>query len=335
MPAQITANAATHFGLDEAAYCFCWRLVPRLTGAPAQPEHGLPPGYGAPEGYTSLDISLEVDGLVYDSTVNVLPSSIPTNLGLEIDSVDATLIFPEAAQLQRERVEAHIYDGALAHLFALPWEAFLAGETSDGDIVPLLAGRLGRADVTDDDANFEILSWASLLNTGVGRTTGESCDCARFGCGRCTGEDGQGIDITQHGRTVTGTVVAAPDGLSAHGMRLWLDLDEVRASGWANWGVLRLTSGPLAGAEIPVKRWLSSGEITLRLPFPIVPEIGTSIELEEGCDRMLKTCIAKQPDPDNPTDEGNSLRFQGFDPPGQAKLVKKQDGSRPQSVVGG
>lgn len=334
MPAAITANAATHFGLDESAYCFCWRLVPRYAGAPAQPLFGLPPGYGAPEGYTSLDRSLVIDGLNYDSTVNVMPTSVPTNLGLDVDSMDATLLFPAAAQLQRERVEARLYDGALAHLFALPWEAFLAGTITKDDIVPLLAGRLGKADLTDESAQFEILSWAALLNTSVGRTTGEYCDCARFGRGRCLGEDADGVDITQHGRTVSGVVKAPPAGQSNYGTRLWLQLAQTRASGWANWGVLRITSGAMAGAEIAVKEWLASGQLDLRLPLPIVPDVGTTIQLEEGCDRTLKTCLAKEPDPGNVTGAGNSLNFQGFDPPGQAKLVKNKDGKKPTSTAG-
>ncbi|RZA23265.1 MAG: DUF2163 domain-containing protein, partial [Proteobacteria bacterium] len=305
-----------------------------FSNAPAQPAHGLPPGYGPPEAYTSLDMPISFGGLIYDSIVNVQPTSIPTNLGLEIDSVDARLIFPQAAQLQRERVEAHVYDGALCHLFAYPWLAVLEGTATAADIIPLLAGRLGKARVTDEDANFEILSWASLINTRVGRTTGQYCDCARYGKGRCTGEDGKGIDITQHGRTVSGVVTAPPPGETAFGMRLWLDLDEARVTSWANWGILRITSGPMAGAELPVKKWVATGEIHLRLPLPVVPAAGTTIELEEGCDRTLKTCISKQPDPDEPTPQGNVIRFQGFDPPGQAKLVKNADGSAPSTSEG-
>lgn len=335
MPAFITASAETHFGLEESAYCFCWRLVPRLAVAPAQPLFGLPPGYGQPEGYTSLDRTLRIDGISYDSTVNVMPTAVPTNLGLEVDGVDATLLFPEAAGLQRERVEAQIYDGALAHLFALPWQAFLAGTCTAADIVPLLAGRLGKADLTDESANFEILSWSALVGTATGRTTGEYCSCARFARGRCTGEDASGPDIKLHGRTVAGTVVAPPAGQSAYGMRLWLSLASPRATGWGNWGVLRIKSGPLAGAEVAVKQWLGSGRIDLRLPLGIVPEPGTLIELEEGCDRTLKTCLAKEPNPGAPTGKGNTLNFQGFDPPGQAKLVKNASGKKPNSVLGG
>jgi len=326
----ITANALTHFGLDEAANCFCWRIVPRMAGAPAQPQWGLPPGYGAPEGYTSLDRDLLIDGLVYQSSANVLPTQIPTNIGLEPDGVEATLLFADAAPLLRSRVEMRLYDGALVHLFALPWEAFLAGQTNSSDIARLLAGRLGSAEFDDSAATFELLPWSSLANLTVGRTTSDLCDCARFGRGRCLNlvlRDG--VDITQNGRTITASVAAPPPGQLAHGMKLWVNPGSPRATGWATWGVLRITSGPLAGAELSIKSWTVGAagvvEVDLRVPCAVVPDVGTTLQIEEGCDRSPAMCKTKEPNPSTPTGRGNLFNFRGFDAPGQNRLATAQD----------
>ena len=331
MPAIITARALEHFGLDEAAYCFCWSIVPRRADAPAQPGWGLPPGYGAPEGYTSLDRDLEIDGLSYNSSANVMPTSVPCSIGLEIDGVDATLLFPDSARLLQERVEARVYDGALVHLFALPWEAYLAGVCTGEDIARLLAGRLGAAEIDDNSAKFELLPWSAFLGTNVGRITGELCDCARFGRGRCLNlTDRSGVDIRLHGRTQTGQIVAAPAGDASHGMKLWVSLAQPKPNGWANYGVLRLVSGPLAGAEMPVKEWFATGEVRLRTPSPIVPAIGTLIEIEEGCDRTRTACLSKSPDPGAPKPDGNMINNRSFRPSGQRTLVKtKTSDKRP------
>lgn len=324
MPMTITANALAHFGLDEAATCFCWRIVPRLANAPAQPAFGLPAGYGVPEGYTSLDRDLIIDGLVYSSSANVMPTSVPCSIGLEIDGVDATLLFPESARLQQERVELRIYDGALVHLFALPWEAFLSGAATSVDIAPLLAGRLGAADLDDNSAQFELLPWSAFVGTNIGRTTGETCDVARFGCGRCRNlTDGSGVDIRLYGRTQNAQIVAAPVGESAHGMRLWIS-GIGKPNGWANFGVLRIASGPLTGAELPIKEFLASGEVRLRTPSPIVPDIGTLVQIEEGCDRTRTMCLTKSPNPGAPRAGGNMLNNRSFRPSGQRGLVKSK-----------
>lgn len=317
----ITANALLHFGLDEAATCFCWIIIPRKAGAPAQPDFGLPEGYGKPEGYTSLDRNLLVDGLLFVSAANVLPTQIPSNIGLDIDGVEATLLFPDAAPLLRERVEMRLYDGALAYLFALPWEAFLAGQATSADIVPLLAGRLGGAEFDDNAATFELLPWSALANTNIGRTTSDSCDCARYGRGRCLNLILlDGINITLHGRTIAATVAAPPAGQDVHGMRLWVSPSQARATGWANFGILRLASGSLEGAELPVKSWTvwPSGlvEVLLRVPCPVLPDVGAPLWVEEGCDRSRTMCLKKEPNPDAPTGRGNIWNFQGFDPPG-------------------
>jgi hypothetical protein len=331
MSTTITANALTHFGLDESAYCFCWRIVPRQADALAQPTWGLPAGYGTPEGYTSLDRSLIIGGLEYSSTANVMPTSVPTSIGLEIDGVDATLLFPEQAQLQRERVELRIYDGALVKLFAIPWEAFLNGDADETDIARLLSGRLGEAQLDDHSATFEFLPISAVIeNAKIGTITSDLCNCPRFGRGRCKNlVIGDGVDIKLHGRTVIGIIKAAPEGKTAHGMNLYVQLDQTRLDGWANFGVLRIAGGDLKGAEMAIKQFRQTGEITLRSPCPIVPPVGTPIEIEEGCDRTLTMCLTKEPNPSSPTGDGNILNFRGYRCPGQKKLVKQKTSKKP------
>lgn len=326
----ITANALKHFGLSEAAYCFCWRIVPRLVGAAAQPEFGLPPGYGFPEGYCGLDRNLTIKGLNYTSSANVMPTSVPCNIGLETDGVDAKILFPEAAPLLRERLELRLYEEALVHLFAIPWEAYLAGKCSDDDIAPLLAGRLGSAEFDDDAATFELLPWSVLLNGNIGRKTGDMCDCARFGRGRCKNlVTGDGIDITQFGRTIAATVQAPPEGEDEHGMKIWVSPWVPKAQGWANWGIFRIEAGPLRGAELPIKEWKPTAyglvEVRLRTPCPVVPDVGTLLSIEEGCDRTPTMCRTKEPNPSAPTGRGNIWNFQGFAAPGQKRLVQQEE----------
>lgn len=324
VPDVITVNARTHFGLSEAATAFCWLLVPRAAGAPAQPALGLGPGWGAPEGYCSLDTDLEIEGVTFRSVAAILPASLPGTVGLETDGVEATLLFPEQLRLLRERVEGGLYDGALARLFGVAWEALWNGEPLEDCVWPLVEGTLGNSQVVDEAANFELSPWSEYVNTSVGRTTGGRCDCSRFGRGRCLNLIlGDGIDIRLHGRTAGGSIGVVPDGDDASGMRFWLQLDSPRPTAWADFGVLRFESGPLQGAEFAVKRWYGSGEVLLRTPCLVVPEVGTRIALEEGCDRQFVTCRTKEPDPDEPTGKGNIFNFQAYDSPGQRKVVEE------------
>jgi uncharacterized phage protein (TIGR02218 family) len=90
---------------------------------------------------------------------------------------------------------------------------------------------------------------------------------------------------------------------------------EPRANnGWFNNGVLTFESGPNTGLSREIKSWLSSGALTLHLPFPDIPGIGNAFRIHAGCDKLPLTCSSKFQIPgsrDFPN--GNKLNFRGED----------------------
>ena len=240
-----------------------------------------------PEGYTSLDIPLQVGPLLCESLSGLLPKAISMSVGLETAGVEATLLFQEVGGISRELVNAGAYRGAIVTVFAAPWEALLTGAATDADCVPLLRGRFGGApDLLDESVTPRTVSVVHpLAGTQVGRTTGG------FAIARASVETGVWASWAT---ALTSDCTGAPSADKSSPRR---GANRVLGCNCGfNWisharlagpilACLRMMGGELEGAEFAVKQWESGGRVLLRTPIGILPDIGTRIELEEGCDR--------------------------------------------------
>lgn len=63
---------------------------------------------------------------------------------------------------------------------------------------------------------------------------------------------------------------------------------------WFNYGALIFETSDNAGFAIEIKDWDQSlSKVTLFLPTPYIPEVGTKVKLYAGCDKRLDTCRSK------------------------------------------
>jgi len=271
---DIPAALETHFGLASTSYTYKLVITPRN---------------GAVEGYTTLDRDFVSNGVTCYSNSNVLPATFPTTLALAKNAVDARILF-DVARFSREKVEAHFYDEASYELAAVNYRGDLDEE------VVLMGGRFGKAAIDDNGAVIELLDFGALTNKPMGHETRQNCAARRYARDYCYNDpalgglgDGPNIEDAAHHRVAT---VAASITSARH---FFLDgiVGSTPPDGWANNGVLRVTSGPNAGVEEVVKSWLASGEIKLALPLPYLPADGDTVVLEEGCGRSWADCQAK------------------------------------------
>lgn len=291
----ISEALQNHLSRLETTYAFFLLITP--VGGPA-------------EGYTSHDLSHEIDGVTYDAESAQAPARVPTRLKLNTDAAESVFLGGGAFDFQL--LKLGYYEKAKFRLFAANYEGDLT------DQVTLMAGTLGQAEIEDDTrATIQFNSLAAPANKPSGRHTSPLCDCPRFGRGACEnssaiGGDNSGPSIATY--TTTGTVTAA---VSAQ--RFTLDVADVALIGWADarfLGIVRATGGanynePVSyGKEEVVKSFNSgTGEVVLRVPLPFVPEVGDTFDCERGCDFAWETC-KEQPGSDG--SNGNCRNFMGF-----------------------
>lgn len=286
----------SHLRGERRTMALCWLVQP----------HGKPA-----EGYTSLDADLLINGILYRSQANVLPTQVPASINLSVDAVDVTTLYrrPRGAALPLSgisplRLATEYYTKADVRIFEVNYRGDLTQQ------ITLMSGQLGKGETEGARVTFELLPLASILNESMGRATCATCPWARFGRGNCRNVLGlnDGPDI--QARTSAGAVatVSSAKSLTLSGI--------ARADGWADLGILRFTSGANQGVEREVKAWLSSGALTLSLSLSILPQAGDGVELEEGCLRTWQACKSK----------GNASNFGGHPfLPGQEKFQKRYE----------
>ena len=292
MGRNISVDLRTHYGQTRTSLTYCGLIQPVN-------DAGLPQ---LPEGFTAFDFPIIYNGMMYDCATGVGPTAVPASFGLAIDGTDITLLFGAGA-IERDKIESGFYQNARVEFFALNWRA-----PSQGKVI-LHSGTLGKVQLMQATATFEMLPWSAPANRASGKVMGASCDCV-LGDARCAGgKRGGGVNIAS--LTHAGTIQSVVSGIEMTVSDMGL-LD-----GRASFGRLRFLSGSLRGAVLPVKRSWSSGRLLLDLPAPKLPDVGDSIELVEGCDKSFSTC----------RDRFNNERFwQGFLCPGQEKLVAQHNG---------
>jgi uncharacterized phage protein (TIGR02218 family) len=290
------ADLEYHFGLAKQTWCFAYEVFPVLGALEL-----------APEGFTTLDKDITSQGRLFRSRANALPTDLPFSVGVPNNALEATLLF-DGGVINASSVAMGKYDGARLNIYALNY-------SGDLDIRErLFGGFLGKADYGTEAATFELSPNSVVLNRDLGGRYVRSCSHPRYGRGFCrNGEDVDGLDdgpdIADFTRTGTvGTVT------SAGNFRISGITAEQAPDNWADYGVLRFTSGPLSGAEYDVVRWLAAaggdlGQVWLNVPAHLQPSPGDSVALERGCDRTWEACLARA----NTPNYGGFAHFPGSD----------------------
>jgi uncharacterized phage protein (TIGR02218 family) len=195
------------------------------------------------------------------------PASVTRSLGLTAQSAEASGALSSAA-LSEEDLYAGRWDGARVGLTAVDWQM------PDADPIRLLGGEIGSISIEGESFSAELRGAAAALDGPVCPATSAECR-AEFGGKQCR------VDLA--GRTMHARVV------SADGAVLTLDMS---VDDRFVLGRLRYMSGGNCGlASVMLS---ASGNAVQVRELPRAPvEPGTRVELREGCDKRLETCVTR------------------------------------------
>jgi len=222
---------------------------------------------GAGIGLTSHDQPLTPDGATYAPTPGMVPASITRSLGLEAHSSEVSGVL-SADALETRDLSLGRWDGARVGLFAMDWA------TPTDDQIDLLGGELGEVSINGDSFSAELRSCAAALERPVCPSTSPHCRAA-FGDKKCR------VDLA--GRSMEAEVVGSDEGE--------ITLDRPVDDRFLL-GRLRYLSGENCGRSSVI---IAVAGTTIRvrdLPRAQV-EAGCRVDLREGCDKTLETCVAR------------------------------------------
>ncbi|WP_066798789.1 DUF2163 domain-containing protein [Sphingomonas soli] len=230
---------------------------------------------GVTIGLTAHDRDLVIEGLVYRAAPGMTPSAITRSAALDADSMDVTGALSSAAISEADLLAGR-WDGARVEVFATDW-------TMPTARVALGEGVIGAVETAEGMLTAELKGVAAALEGAVVEETSPECR-AELGDKRCR--------VAMAGRRRFAVVTAI------EGAALTLDSEESSANCYGG-GRLRWFGGANAGLEDAIAH-SEGATVTLRRP-PRFESMGR-VELIEGCDKSLATCMGRF---------GNVLNFRG------------------------
>lgn len=262
---------ARHLAGGATTLCHCWR-VELATGEVM--------------GFTDHDLSLTIDGTLYEADSGFSATEIDSALGLAIDNLEAAGAL-SSARLSEQRLAAGDFDDAVVELWRVNWQ-------DRGQRVLLKRGRVG--EVTRGRGHFtaELRGLSERLGQPRGRLYQYGCD-AVLGDARC------GVNLEAPAYRCEAVVAGAEAQ-----RRLSVSGAQGFAAGFFAHGTCHVLSGANTGrgGDIKFHRFDGVGAlIELWQPLPFSPQAGDRLVLLAGCDRQFATCRAKF---------ANGERFRGF-----------------------
>lgn len=233
---------------------------------------------GVTIGLTGHDHDLWIDGLHYRAAPGLTPSAILRGDGLDADLMEASGALTSEAIGEHDLLGGR-WDGARVSAFAVDW----ADRTAS---VPLGEGTIGAVQLGEGGFSAELRGIGASLDRPVAEETSPDCR-ATLGDRRCR--------VAMAGRRRFARVTGW-DGA----VMLTLDTAEPSANAYGQ-GRLVWFGGANAGLETVIAR--SDGkEIWLSAAPSFAIEGRPLIELVEGCDKRLDTCLSRF---------GNVVNFRG------------------------
>lgn len=222
---------------------------------------------GAGLGLTSHDRRLVVDTVAYCSSPGIVPAAITRNLGLEPQSSEVAGVLSNDS-LEEQDLTLGRWDGSAVTLFMADWVDPTAGT------IPLVAGELGEVAIADGGFSAELRGAAAMLDNAICPSTSPQCR-AQLGDKKCR------VDLA--GRSGRASILASDNGE--------LSLDRPFDERFLL-GRLRYLSGANCGRSTVVIAIDGSAVQVRDLPrAPIEP--GCAVELREGCDKRIETCVER------------------------------------------
>lgn len=240
---------------------------------------------------TSWDSDLVLGGATFSAAGGTVPAftrgKTRITRGLEVDTLDLTLLTGDSAQLLGIPLPQAAANGALDGARVKLERAFLLapGDTTPGSVW-LFEGAVAGVEPASTRVKLTVKSELEQLNAQMPRYLYQP------GCGHAFCSAGCGL--SRAALQVIGTTGSGASTTSVPSNR-------TEADGYFTLGVLAFTSGVCAGARRAVKAY-ASGRFELALPLPADPAQGDAFTVYPGCARTLAACKAL----------GNANRFRGF-----------------------
>ncbi len=246
-----------HYALGTTTIARCWRFERRD---------------GEVVTVTTCSRDLLINGEIYRSKDGVNPTALEqqSDVAVPNSEINGALSGELASEAE---ILAGLWDQAFVTIFEVNHRDLSMGR------VILQTGTVGDVKAGGLTFNAEVRGLSQALQLVVGDLYQATCR-ATFGDSRCKVNTGP--------LTVTGSFTQAPS------RRRLIDSSRGEAADYFGGGLLRITSGDLAGVEIEVADYAAGGVFTLALPMPSNVAIGTTYEAVPGCrKRLLEDCKAK------------------------------------------
>lgn len=245
------------------------------------------------------DLNFDIgDGLVtYRADTGILASDVALSIGLDADNYEVRGPITDDV-ITLAGLLGGRYNRARARLFEVNWKALGSGA------IKILAGNVSQARPEGGEFVFEIRSDADRFNQVVGRIITNTCD-ADFGDARC------GATPTSVVGTVSAVTSAMVFGVAYVGSY---------ANNFFNLGTVTGLTGANAGTVMEIVDWSEPGGIELFNPLAVIPEIGDTFEIKDGCSKARMNS-----DPTVPTcmSHDNIINFRGFpEIPGSDQILR-------------
>lgn len=231
---------------------------------------------------TNAPRDLWINGELYLAQAGLVPTQTDQEIGGSVNNSDMEgALAPEL--VTEQQVLFNQWDTAFVTVFEANFRDVSMG------VIILGAGTVGDLSVGRTAFKGEFRSITQFIQQTVGDVFTASCRY-RFGDNRC------GVALGPI--TVTGSFTSVTNA------RVMTDNTRAEAADYFGAGMIRVTSGVLAGIAMEVADFASGGQFSLALPLPAYPAPGDTYEAIPGCrKRFEEDCIIKW---------NNGVRFGGF-----------------------
>jgi uncharacterized phage protein (TIGR02218 family) len=254
-------------------------------------------------GFTTHDQDLDYDAGDGDGSVTYLArsgftnSAIASKSDLSVDNLEVTA-FLDSESITEDDLRAHLYDDAIISILLVNWADLTMGH------VTMKRAQLGIVKMQGGMGTAELRGLANKLTSQIGSTYGPLCR-AELGSGL------NGIDVNSQWKCMVDLALyrqeialsTVPDDytitINFPSPRLFMvgsaTPTTAAPDGWFDNGVLKFTTGELAGQSFQVKRFLGGIDQTIKmfLPFEILPSPGDTFEIDPGCNKTIFDCQNK------------------------------------------
>lgn len=228
--------------------------------------------------YTNYDYDLTVDGVIYKADGPIIErEGITTSLSLEVDNLELNISVTPDTTFNDIPIAWAFHNGTLDGGRFILERLFLdinkPLDTSAGT-VKLFDGRLIEPEIIRNKIQVSVASDTDVLDVQMPR------ELYQAGCLNTLFDSSCGLKAQEFMLTSTvqtGTTTS----------KILCELN--KPQGWFTQGVVEFTQGVNKGLKRTV-RIHETGIILLTLPLLETPQVGETIKVYPGCDKLLETC---------------------------------------------